>query len=337
VVTVSSGANAAGAPPAATADPEPIFAIASGFMAAKHLFCAAGIGLFEALGDGPLTLAELAQRTGLPERTAHIPADAMVALGLLERTGDRYANGAVAQTFLAGRTPADLRPYLRFWDRISYVNWLSLEEAVRTGRAVARSLSSDDQRVFSEGVEALTAGPAGALAASYEWDRHERVMDVGGGTGSFLLAVRERHPRLAATLVERPEVAALARRRLAGTPIAVVDGDALADPLPDGHDAVLIANVAHLLSPEDNRRLLERVRAVVPAGARLLLVDFWTDPHRVDPPFAALMAGEFLLFSDDGDVHSEAEVRDWLAATGWRALERRELAGPQSLIVAEAA
>jgi O-methyltransferase domain len=159
----------------------------------------------------------------------------------------------------------------------------------------------------------------------------------GGGTGSFLLAIRERHPALGATLVERPEVAALARRRLAGTPIAVVDRDLLADPLSDGHDAFLVANVAHLLSPADNRRLLERVRAVAADGARLLLVDFWTDPHHVDPPFAALMAGEFLLFSDDGDVHSEADVRDWLTAAGWRPLDRRPLAGPQSLIVAETA
>jgi SAM-dependent methyltransferase len=333
VVTASPAASSV--PPEVA--PDAIFGIASGFMAAKHLFCVAEVGLFEALGDGPLTLADLAARTGLPERTARIPADAMVALGLLERAGDAYVNGAAAQAFLAGRTPADLRPYLRFWNRISYVNWLALEDAVRTSQAVARELSSAEQQVFSEGVEALTAGPAAALAATYEWERHARVADLGGGTGSFLLAIRERHPQLGATLVELPEVAALARRRLAGTPIAVVEADVLTDPLPAGHDAVLIANVAHLLSPDDNRRLLERVRAVVADGARLLLVDFWTDPRHVDPPFAALMAGGFLLFSDDGDVHSEADVREWLTATGWRALERRPLVGPQSLIVAEAA
>jgi hypothetical protein len=46
------------------------------------------------------------------------------------------------------------------------------------------------------------------------------------------------------------------------------------------------------------------------------------------------MAGEFRLFSPAGDVHSVDDVRGWLEATGWRMLETRELAGPQSLIVA---
>jgi hypothetical protein len=95
--------------------PDPIFRIASGFMAAKHLFVANELGLFAHLADGPATLDELAQRTGLPRHTLRILADAMVALEFVEREGDRYQNGPVAATFLSGRTPIDLRPVLRFW------------------------------------------------------------------------------------------------------------------------------------------------------------------------------------------------------------------------------
>jgi len=38
--------------------PEPIMKIAMGFMAAKHLFVASEIGLFEALGSGPASLED---------------------------------------------------------------------------------------------------------------------------------------------------------------------------------------------------------------------------------------------------------------------------------------
>src|SRR5687767_12182119 len=75
--------------------PEPIMRIASGFMAAKHLFAASQLGLFEALAESPATLEALAARTGLTRRAARISADAMVALGLLERRGDQYRNGDV--------------------------------------------------------------------------------------------------------------------------------------------------------------------------------------------------------------------------------------------------
>ena len=83
--------------------PDLIFQVANGFMAAKHLFVANEIGLFEALADSPATLDDLAQRTGIPRRTLRILADAMVALDFVERQGDLYRNSVVASTFLSVR------------------------------------------------------------------------------------------------------------------------------------------------------------------------------------------------------------------------------------------
>ena len=55
----------------------------------------------------------------------------------------------------------------------------------------------------------------------------------------------------------------------------------------------------------------------VPDGARLLLVDFWTDPTHTQPLLTALMAGELLIHSG-GHVYREAEARRWLTASGRR-------------------
>jgi hypothetical protein len=48
------------------------------------------------------------------------------------------------------------------------------------------------------------------------------------------------------------------------------------------------------------------------------------------------MSGEFLTFSGEGQSYSEADAKIWLDQTGWRVSERKPLAGPASLIVAEA-
>ena len=323
--------------------PDLIFQVANGFMAAKHLFVANEIGLFEALGDAPATLDNLAHRTGIPRRTLRILADAMVALGFLERQGDSYQNTPVAATFLSGRTPTDLRPALRYWNQLNYQRWTQLEEVVRTEQAVFGefAFTPEEQQLYTEGVDAITAGTARALATTYEFAGHRQVLDLGGGTGSFLLAVLRQHPHVEATLFDAPAVAALARQRLAGSPVAarlrIVEGDFFTDPLPEDHDAILLANVCHNFSPERNRALLGRVGACAPAGARLLLVDFWTDPTHTQPLTAALMAGAFLLVTGEGDVYSAEEVGDWLQATGWRLREQTPLAGPTSLIVAEKA
>ena len=68
--------------------PEPIFQVASGFMAAKHLFVANEVGVFEQLAAGPATLDTLAERTGLARSRLRILVDAMVALSFVERQGD---------------------------------------------------------------------------------------------------------------------------------------------------------------------------------------------------------------------------------------------------------
>ena len=220
--------------------------------------------------------------------------------------------------------------------------WTNLEATIRTGQAQGTmNLPAEGQRIFSEGVEAIQAAPSHALPSSYDFHRHQRLLDLGGGTGSWLLAILRQYPRLEGTLFELPTAAAVARERLAsdrvGQQVTVVEGDFFTDPIPAGHDVVLIANVVHLFSADHNLALLRRTRHSVADGTRLLLVDFWTDLTHTQPPFAALMAGEFLVITGEGDVYSEDEATGWLQETGWRAVERKPLAGPISVIVAETA
>src|SRR5512144_464894 len=139
--------------------PDLIFQVAQGFMAAKHLFVANEVGLFEALADAPGTLDDVARRLGIPRRTLRILADAMVALGFLERQGDQYRNTPVSSTFLSGRTSADLRPALRYWNHLNYQRWSELEEVVRTEKAVFGefAFTPAEQQLYTEGVEAITA------------------------------------------------------------------------------------------------------------------------------------------------------------------------------------
>jgi SAM-dependent methyltransferase len=340
-MTTTEHTTSGGDPATAEVSPEPILRLASGFMAAKHLFAASELGLFEALANAPATLDALAARTGLTRRAARISADAMVALGLLGRDGTQYRNSPAADHFLAGQKPADLRPLLRLWDTISYPTWESLAEALASGPSrTIFDLDDAQQEIASAGIEAILAGPAHALGQVVDFSAHRRLLDVGGGTGSWSIATARRHAHLEGTVFELPVVAEMARVRVAEAGLAdrlsVIAGDAIAGDLPGGHDAFLVANLIHYWSPDDNVALLRRIREAAPPGGRLLLADFWTDPTHTQPLQAALMAGEFAVHLRDGDVYSVDEVRGWLPDAGWRFVEHTALAGPQSLIVAEA-
>lgn len=317
--------------------PEPIVRVAQGFMASKFLFAANELGVFEQL---PATLDQVAARCAIPRRTARIVLDALVAIGLLERQGDHYKNGPAAAAFLTGTGPLDLRRFLRLFNRLSYQGFAMLEDSVRTGKPRDYVRSDDDQEIFSAGVASFTIGAANGLAEVYDFSRHKKVLDLGGGTGVFLDIILSRYPAVRGTLFDSPEVAAIARKQLAkskaASRIEVVAGDFMKDSIPGGHDAVIIANIVHYFSPENNTKIMRSLRAGVPSGARALIVDFWTDPTHTEPVPAALMAGEFLINCPEGDVYSRPDAAGWFAKSGWQEVDFKPLAGPQTLLIAEA-
>jgi hypothetical protein len=118
--------------------------------------------------------------------------------------------------------------------------------------------------------------------------------------------------------------------------VKIVEGDFFRDPIPEGHDAILVANIIHCFPADYVLELLKRVRNAASIAARLLLVDFWTNATHTEPVFAALMAAEFLLTPGRGDVYSIDDASAWFRETGWRAIDHAPLAGPASLLVAEA-
>jgi cyclopropane fatty-acyl-phospholipid synthase-like methyltransferase len=207
----------------------------------------------------------------------------------------------------------------------------------------ARSSNIDEKLVpiMSAGIEAATAGACRALPRGADLPPASRVLDIGGGTGSWSIALAQADASVAGTVFELPEVAAVAEERLqtAGfsSRISVVAGDLLTDDLPHGHNGFLLANVAHYFTSETNQSIQLKIRAVAEPGARQLLADFWTDSTHTQPLPAALMAGEFAIHVNDGDVYSVEEGAAWLGATGWSYTGHAPLAGPISLVTAEAA
>lgn len=325
-----------------TVTPEPILKLLGAVQAIKHLYTANACGLFEKLADGPQSLTQLARGLEMPERTARILIDALVAASFVERDIQGYRNAPVAQQFLAGRSPVDLRPLVALWHHLVDPQMHQLETALREDRATLHMNDFNDRErtIFQRGVSALTAPTARALAAVYSFGDHQRVLDVCGGVGTFLRSVLAVNGALEASLIELPETARLARTHLASLGLAervcVVEGDVFTDELPRDHDVIIVANVLHMFAPERIVTLLSRLREVVAEGGRILLVDFWTDASRANPPMAAYMAAAFHVFTGAGDVYGTEQARGWLAESGWEMIDHRPLTGATSVIVGQA-
>lgn len=317
--------------------PDPIMQIASGFMAAKFLFAANEFSFFDALKDSPVGLAGLAARTGLTERSARILADGCVAIGLLHKQDGVYSNSAPTDRFLTG---GGLAPGLRFWDQISYPAWTRFADSLADGPSqLAVELPPETQQIMLDGIEAMLAGPTHFLVASVDFSDRRQLLDLGCGNGSWATAALKTNPDLTATLVDLPIAIGVAEKHLSAAGLtdraSVLGADILTDPIPTGHDLVMLNNVIHYYTPDTNTTLLARIAQAVGPDALLVMADFWTDPTHTQPVPAALMAGEFAAHNPDGDVYSVEEVTGWLDETGWQLEQHQPLAGPQSAVIAK--
>lgn len=320
--------------------PERIVDIATGFMGAKQLFAASRIGLFRALAEGERDVAGLARRTGVTEQMVRLLADAMNALGLLERRAGRYALAPDAAEYLAGAGPLDLAPWLGFLNEISYGHWLQFDATVDTAGPGELRMDEGRWATFMSGVMRYNALHAAMLVRAFDFGPYRSMLDLGGLSPEFSIGAARANPELTVRFVFAPESASAVAEAVAAAGLA---DRARVDPAPTEtadpggeHDIVMVNHVVHRFHPAANRGILARARTAARPGATLLLLDFFLDDDARQRPIDALHAGEYFVI-DGTVVYPVAEVTQWLAAAGWRPREVLTLPGSPRVIVATAA
>ena len=137
---------------------------------------------------------------------------------------------------------------------------------------------------------------------------------MGGGIGTLLLPILDRHPEMRGTILEFPDVAAQARECIAAARLAArcdaVDGDART-AIRVGADAYIMKAVLHGRTDDEAEAILHNCRRAMPAHSKLLIIERLL-PERVDPDDA--LARENLL-SDINMMVASTEMRRNTAAS----------------------
>jgi SAM-dependent methyltransferase len=318
-------------------DPNRIVDMASAFYESCVLFAASDLGVFKKLAElGEADLETVLAACGLDGRGGRILLDACVALDLLEKRDGRYRNSSEAALFLVPGSPADLSGAIRY-NRDVYGAWGRLKELAVTGRPVEKPethLGEDEERTrtFVMAMHGRALGIGRAVVPLLDLPESGRVLDVGGGPGTYSALIAQAHPGIACTVLDLPDVAVIAaeligQAGLSGR-VTTLAGDYLATPFPGGNDAVLFFGVLHQESEDVIRGLFRRAYdALVPAGT-VHVLDMMTDASRAKPKFSALFSLNMALTTDHGWVFSEEELERWLSGAGFRDFSCRPLPPP---------
>lgn len=300
-------------------------------------------GVFRALAGRAATAPEVADRAELDPRAVAILLPVLAEIGLVERDGDRFTLPDSTRRALADPDADEFEGGgLPLWLH-NLRSFTHLPEVLRSGEPLERPDEDEDEA--RDSLARFMAGMAASPRARVERivdaclarapdpdDRPRTVLDLGGGPGHMTRAFVERGLR--GTLFDRPETVEYVGDAydLAGIEgLELEGGDFMEDPLPGGpFDIVLVSNVVHMYSPEQNRELLRKVAGVTAPGGVVGIADFFRGPSRRAVRFALIM----LLRTEGGNTYTEAEVGAWLAEAGFTAPETVAVDDDRHLITA---
>jgi ubiquinone/menaquinone biosynthesis C-methylase UbiE len=317
-------------------DPGPIMRLATGYWESQCFLTANRLGLFELLAKGPMTAEAVAGALHLAPRHTRLVLKACVGLDLLVEEPAGFSNHPRSQAFLVPGSDAYLGNAVRYGDDM-WEGWTHLGDSMRDGAPWVKpeTYTGDDPQKTRHFVYAMhnrALGIANVLAGMIDLSGRRSLLDVGGGPGTYSALFTRRYPDLKATVLDLPEVAALADEILksmnARDRVEPLAGDYKKTEFPQGIDAVLISGVFHRETEATCRDLIERARAALSSGGLLIVSDVLTDEGGATPAFAALFGLNMMLSAPDGGVHAESDVAAWMEEAGFREIKRTPFPPP---------
>ncbi len=294
-------------------------------MVARILITAAELDLFTKLGVGSRTVEELSRAEGWDSRGLQILLDALAAQGLVSRSSE--GTYGIPQE-LAGMLSSDgehsVLPMILHRGRM-WKTWSSLTEIVRTGKNPnpmgIQSRSREEIESFIGAMHVVGKMPADRIAESLDLTGFKRLLDVGGGSGTYAMAFLNRAPHMSATVFDLPNVVEIARRRLERDGfldrVELAAGDFRTDELPEGYDLVLLSAIIHMNSREGNRDLYGKVYQTLEPSGTILIRDYFLDESRLRPPDGAIFAVNMLTATRQGNSYTFNETREDLETVGF--------------------
>lgn len=198
------------------------------------------------IGDETKTAKEIAAKAEIQEDWAFRVLRFLSSFGIFKECAPRTFCNTKLSACLCDDVPNSMRAMAMLMgsERIQRI-WEGLKETMRTGVSVSEAVYGQGtyeylsehpemQKIFNLAMANFSVVVNSAIASAYDFSGIKRLVDVGGGPGTLLVAILEKFSHLHGILFERPEVIKLAT--VGGKNIELVSGDFFKEvPSADGY------------------------------------------------------------------------------------------------------
>ncbi len=311
--------------------------ISWGYRPAILLLTANKYRLFDSLAEGPRTAQQLSERLGLHERALGIILDALAATGLLRKEENGYEIVEAARDILVtggkGYQGNILDHRYNLLER-----WADLPRVLERGgpaKIMRSKRTPAEWREFILGMVDVAGASVDAFLEALDLSGRRRLLDLGGGPGTYSIALCGRYPDLRAVVFDLPETVEIAKEQIERhgltDRIETAAGDYLTDPLGEGYDTLLVSNILHSLSFDEIVTLLGKARSAMIPGGLAAVRDFHLDESRTHPLESVLFAVNMLVSTEGGNCYTPGEMREALRLAGFSGIRAERISPVASI------
>lgn len=310
-----------------------LLSVSSAYWKGCALQAAVRLDIFSCLHTSDLTSDEVASRIYADNRATEMLLDALAAMKLLEKKDFRYGNTEFAKTFLTTQSPKYMGHIVLHHHHI-LDGWAQLDKAVTTGAPIEkRSYGEETERQsFLMGMFNLAMGIAPQVASQLDLSGKTRLLDLGGGPGTYAIHFCLNNPELQATIFDRPTTRPFAEQTVdsfnLGDRINFKSGDFTTDSITGGpYDIAWLSHILHSNSPNECQTILHNTVSQMEKGGIIFIHDFILNDNKDGPEFAALFSLNMLVNNPRGRAYSENEIRAMMHIADITAIERHPFVG----------
>ena len=311
--------------------------LAHAYKQSGALKAAINLDLFTVIAHGAREISQIAEEIGLSHQIAQKLADVCSSLGLLEyKDGGLYYNAPDVESHLVKGEKGYLGPWLtageeafNLWADIAPIlkgdkppvakgtyeqAWKDVDAARRTNR-----------RTYNIGV-----GAGYRLARSFDFSPYSLLLDLGGGSGAYSIAIALTYPEMKAVVMDYPTVCTSAEEFIADAGlserITTHPGDLLTVDFPSGADVMLMSSNMPNFSTSGLATVYRKAFSAMEKGGAIIILGEAMYDNRNGPLESAYWHLEETLAGGPGETHTISEVCQLLEKAGFTGCEVSEFA-----------
>jgi SAM-dependent methyltransferase len=314
--------------------PGQLLEMSGGYWKACALHASVKLDLFTVIGRDRLEDEEIAAKIKGAKRGVIMLLNALTAMDLLEKIDGRDANTPSALALLSKDSPRYIG-HIIMHHHYLMESWLKLDQAVLSGEPVReRAVFADDERrkSFLMGMFNIAMGLAPQLVPQVDLAGRRRLLDLGGGPGTYAIHFCLHNPDLTAVVYDLPATRPLAEETIAkfnlSERIEFRDIDFVQEEIKDKFDVAWLSQILHGEGLEECRRIIERAVSALEPGGLIMIHEFILNDTMDGPLSPALFSLNMLVGTPKGRSYSEKQIKDMLADAGVKDIQRHPFRSP---------